>query len=151
LLEDFTRGLARQQTDEREHGLVGLGIVMPTATPRTTSDTARSRASSSCRPVPWSSSSTHDNPALTSNDDLLLLNQLEAGRSFWERSGHLSTDDCGPCGRASCRRAWRRAARDQRPPARFVAAPVAQPSAGRGARWWPRRASRPRHGWTGSP
>jgi hypothetical protein len=33
------------------------------------------------------SSSTHDNPALTSNDDLLLMNQLEACRG----------GDAGPC------------------------------------------------------
>lgn len=52
------------------------------------------------------------NPALTSNDDLLLMNQLEACRSGqrWplsvlENGAAFDAADDGPCDRVSCRRA----------------------------------------------
>ena len=47
-------------------------------------DISRSRR----RPGPGSLSSTHDNPALTRNDELLLMNQLEAGRSVLRTERH---------------------------------------------------------------
>ena len=51
LIECFTRGLSCQQADEREHWLVGLLTDVRPAS-RATSDTARSRSTSSWRPVP---------------------------------------------------------------------------------------------------
>jgi hypothetical protein len=40
------------------------------------------------RPEPRLLSSTHDNPALTRNDETLLMNQLEAGRSVLTTERH---------------------------------------------------------------
>jgi hypothetical protein len=57
------------------------------------------------------SSSTHDNAALTSNDDLLLMNQLEAAAAATlaqvrpETEAAFGADDDGPHDRVSCRRA----------------------------------------------
>jgi hypothetical protein len=51
LLEHLTRGLTRQQADERKHRLVGLPVVMRPVTCKT-GDTARSRSPSSRRPAP---------------------------------------------------------------------------------------------------
>jgi len=70
---------------------------------------------------------------LTSNDDLLLLNQLEAGRSVLRRNGHLRADDADYVD--AHRAAEPDAVRAINDPERFVAALVAQPSAGRDARW----------------
>jgi hypothetical protein len=51
LCEDLTRRLPCQQSDEREHRLVGVSIDMRPMT-GATGDIARSRSASSARPVP---------------------------------------------------------------------------------------------------
>ena len=74
-LEDFTSSLPRKQPGESEQYLVGLLIRFHVVVRRSRNQCSSRRP---CIRIP--SSSTHDNPALTSNDDLLLMNQLEACR-----------------------------------------------------------------------
>lgn len=74
-LEDFTSGLPREQLSESEQCLIGLRIRFHVVVER-----SRNRFSRRWPRIRLPSSSTHDNPALTSNDDLLLMNQLEACR-----------------------------------------------------------------------
>ena len=105
LVEDFTRGLSCQQSDEREHCLVGLRIDMRPAYACDERHRSFALAFELAASTRDRSSSTHDNPALTSNDELLLLNQLEAGRSVLRTERPSARGRCGLCGRASCRRA----------------------------------------------
>jgi hypothetical protein len=77
LSENITCRLPREQPNEREERSIRLRIRIDRHVVLMRNDIRRLRR----RPEPRSLSSTHDNPALTSNDELLLMNQLEAGRS----------------------------------------------------------------------
>jgi hypothetical protein len=82
--EDLTRRLPREQSHERKERCIRLHIRLVRRVVLAGNNIRRSRR----RPEPRSLSSTHDSPALTRNDELLLMNQLEAGRSVLRTERH---------------------------------------------------------------
>jgi hypothetical protein len=126
MLEHFAGGLPREQSDERKERSIRLRIRIDRRVVLVRHDIRRS-----CRlPEIRSLSSTHDNPALTRNDELLSLNQLEAGRSVLRTERPFRADDADPVDAHRTAEPDDVRPRGQRPPARLASAPAARTSAG---------------------